>query len=686
MPEISVIVPVYNVERYLCRCIDSITGQTFKDFELILVDDGSPDQCGEICEKYAGRDKRIHVIHQENGGLSAARNAGIDWVFANSGTQWLTFVDSDDWLHPRFLEVLLKAVKKQGTDISIGNALWTHGEALPESIDAEPVLWRMDAYYLKNTINATVAWGKIYRRSCFQHIRYPVGKIHEDEYVTYRILFKHTYVSVIDQPLYGYFQNDEGIIKRKWTPARLDAVEAQRRQVSFFLARGEQEIAKSRFSALVYTIIYNLDEVAKSKELSISERKYYTRMLRKLLRSLLLRCRKYHWVTLKDNRPLFANCFSSLSFLRRIWLDIIKPVYRNIRSQKKRTQKNIPVINILLRKVRHSQIKKEDRSMILKYIRTVAFRKAVLLQSPLHGNLGDQAIYKAEAEMLNRLKVSFCDFPWTCGIENECAAVTPSGKLVLLHGGGYLGQLWPGEESRFRETLKAFRRNRIIVFPQTIFFDMESEEGRECLEESKRIYEGHPDLTVFVRERFSFQFMRKYMPKVHVEMVPDMAMILSCSFDNKKRHGAMICLRKDREKTVSEEDREKLLSFVNAKYQRIFVTDTVLPDNFSIDQRESALTKKLAEFASVKLVVTDRLHGMIFAAITETPCIVVNSRSYKIRGSFEWLKDLGYIRFMEKPEEIPALMQELEKMKPQYPREKAECSMKPLYDLIKNSI
>ena len=107
MPLISVIVPVYKVEEYLSRCVDSILSQTFEDFELILIDDGSPDNCGKICDEYTKKDNRVHVIHQENGGLSSARNAGIDWAFENSDSEWLTFIDSDDWVHIQYLDLLL---------------------------------------------------------------------------------------------------------------------------------------------------------------------------------------------------------------------------------------------------------------------------------------------------------------------------------------------------------------------------------------------------------------------------------------------------------------------------------------------------------------------------------------------------------------------------------------------------
>ena len=107
---ISIVVPIYKVEKYIHRCIESILAQTFTDFDLILVDDGSPDNCGKICDEYAVKDKRIHVIHKENGGLSDARNAGIDWAFANSDSEWITFIDSDDWIHPKYLETLYNAV------------------------------------------------------------------------------------------------------------------------------------------------------------------------------------------------------------------------------------------------------------------------------------------------------------------------------------------------------------------------------------------------------------------------------------------------------------------------------------------------------------------------------------------------------------------------------------------------
>jgi len=147
MANISVIVPVYKVEAFLSRCVESILAQTYRDFELILVDDGSPDGCGVLCDGYARRDSRVHVIHQENGGLSAARNTGIDWVFANSVSRWIAFVDSDDWVHPDFLKVLYETAEKTACKLSVCDYFRTAGEDFPVQPDGEARKLSSDDYY-----------------------------------------------------------------------------------------------------------------------------------------------------------------------------------------------------------------------------------------------------------------------------------------------------------------------------------------------------------------------------------------------------------------------------------------------------------------------------------------------------------------------------------------------------------
>lgn len=238
MPTISVIVPVYKVEKYIHRCVDSILGQTFGDFELILVDDGSPDNCGTICDEYAAKDSRVVVIQQENGGLSAARNAGIDWAFENSDSQWLSFIDSDDWVHPEYLERLLNAAVQNNVSVSVCGYAQTDGQA-PE-IDPDSLvsaLWDTEEFYVAHNVNATIACGKLYRKECFETIRYPLGKLHEDEFTTYQILFRIETVAVIQAPLYFYYTNPESIMNAAWSKRRMVAYDALESQIEYFEER-----------------------------------------------------------------------------------------------------------------------------------------------------------------------------------------------------------------------------------------------------------------------------------------------------------------------------------------------------------------------------------------------------------------------------------------------------------------
>lgn len=251
MPQISVIVPVYKVEPYIYRCIDSILAQTFTDFELILVDDGSPDNCGAICDEYATMDSRIHVIHQKNGGLSAARNAGIDWAFANSDSEWLAFVDSDDWVHPSYFEALYHAAQNTGVDIVAAEFKRTSDESpLVDESNLTACVLETEEFFVEHNVTATVAWGKIYKKELFANLRYPVGKIHEDEYLTYKVLFQSDRVGYIREPLYAYYVNDNGIMGIVWSPKRLDAINALYEQIEFFASHGYDEIFRYRVKGL----------------------------------------------------------------------------------------------------------------------------------------------------------------------------------------------------------------------------------------------------------------------------------------------------------------------------------------------------------------------------------------------------------------------------------------------------
>ncbi len=280
MPEISVIVPVYKVEGFLHRCVDSILCQSFQNFELILVDDGSPDRCGAICDAYSEKDSRIHVIHQQNGGLSAARNAGIDWVFANSDSRWFAFVDSDDWVHPDFLQQLYRAAEQTLCKISACGFYSTSGSALPEEQDWSVIALSADDYYCGNFHDsATVtAWNKLYNRSLFQSLRFPIGKLHEDEFTTYLALYQAGKIGVTPAKLYAYYQNPEGITRSEWNPRRLDALEAFEAQIRFAQEQENVRLLHKTAEQYIYGIYEHLQRAP------VVYRKELRRKLRKALK------------------------------------------------------------------------------------------------------------------------------------------------------------------------------------------------------------------------------------------------------------------------------------------------------------------------------------------------------------------------------------------------------------------
>jgi len=227
MQKVSVIVPVYRVEKYLLKCIDSILAQTFRDFELLLVDDGSPDRCGEFCDAYALADNRVRVIHKENGGLSSARNAGID---AASGA-YILFVDSDDYLPPNHVGVLYDLLIKYDADIAAGSVQYVPG---PNICHSETLFTRsqcIEAILYRNGIT-DCACSKLYKASLFQDTLFTEGILSEDFDLFYRLFSKADSVAVTDQTTYFYVQRSGSLLSQKFNRQFLNRMDICERLIS----------------------------------------------------------------------------------------------------------------------------------------------------------------------------------------------------------------------------------------------------------------------------------------------------------------------------------------------------------------------------------------------------------------------------------------------------------------------
>lgn len=315
MAKISVIVPVYNVEKYIHRCVDSILAQTFTDYELILVDDGSPDNCGKICDEYAGKDSRIHVIHKENGGLSDARNAGIDWAFANSDSEWITFIDSDDWVHHKYLEALYTGATKYAclissmqltkvkSDIDSNEYVNQRVEISVESME--------DVYTLFGKQVACYAPGRLYRKALWIDVRFPKSKKWEDVSTIYKVILKVEQIAFVHNDFYYYFFNNTGITCSEWTPSHFEEFKAYERQIKDKRIKEKTSICNRLKKQYLWCLQINLDFAEKS-QLSFLKKSHLIHYLRRKLRIALLLYAKDANCQFKREKSLYDAAYPYL--------------------------------------------------------------------------------------------------------------------------------------------------------------------------------------------------------------------------------------------------------------------------------------------------------------------------------------------------------------------------------------
>lgn len=228
---VSVVIPVYKVEEYLNECLISVVNQTYTKLEIILVEDGSPDNCPAMCDDWAKRDSRIRVIHKSNGGLSDARNAGIDVATGD----YIAFVDSDDYIKPDMIEKLYTALIRENADIAACGILTCEGERQTAWGCRDVVGTPKQIYALlyNDTAYPVAAWNKLYKRSCWQTLRFPIGKTCEDAFTTYLLIHNARRIIMIPEALYCYRIRPDSIMTSSFSPRKMDEEEAWRSNYQF---------------------------------------------------------------------------------------------------------------------------------------------------------------------------------------------------------------------------------------------------------------------------------------------------------------------------------------------------------------------------------------------------------------------------------------------------------------------
>lgn len=287
---ISVVVPIYNVEKYLKTCIETIIKQTYKNIEIILVNDGSTDNSLQICNEFKEKEKRIKVINKKNGGLSDARNIGLK----KAKGKYICFIDSDDFINEKYIEELHSLIIKNNAQIAIcsfenvnefGESIYKK-EIISQVVSRKEMLEQMNnkSFYPASI----VAWNKLYDINLFKNIIYPEGKIHEDEFTTYKLYYLSEKVVTTSECLYYYRMVPTSIMNKKFNIKRLDVLEALEERMNFFLEKKEQglyDLALIQYEKVLignYVNCRRYLENSNEKQIELLEifRKYYSEVMK----------------------------------------------------------------------------------------------------------------------------------------------------------------------------------------------------------------------------------------------------------------------------------------------------------------------------------------------------------------------------------------------------------------------
>ncbi|GIM33805.1 polysaccharide pyruvyl transferase family protein [Paraclostridium bifermentans] len=278
-------------------------------------------------------------------------------------------------------------------------------------------------------------------------------------------------------------------------------------------------------------------------------------------------------------------------------------------------------------------------------------KKAILTLTPTHGNLGDHAIaeasYRYIKESFKEYELIELDIFEVYKYAKPLRNIITEDDIVFTIGGGNMNNYYKIEEESRRFIIDTFKTAKIVSLPQTISFSNDNN-GKIELEKTKKIYNSNKDLRIVARENKSFEIMKKEFTNCKIIKSPDMVLYLENLNSNlNNRKNIMICLRDDLEGFISKNKRTEIINSIEKKYKHIDVCDTVINKNVDKHTRGLELNKIWNKFSNSKVVITDRLHGMIFCVITKTPCIVLRTFDHKLTESYRWFKELNFIKFIE---------------------------------------
>ena len=677
---VSVILPNYNGAAFLKRSIESVLNQTYKNLELILVDDASTDNSKEIIESF--RDNRIETIYlPQNGQICAALNMGLNVAKG----EYIARIDSDDIWEKNKLE---KQIHFLSNNEKVG-ACFTYVDL----IDAEENNISSEFCDIYNmfhtTFNTQKDWLRffVFHGNCLSHPSAVIRRSVFEEVGYYNLAF----VQAQDYELwmriavkYDLHVIPEELVKYRWIPDKKQNISA------------DTEDNNTRFYNEHVMAVYRLFQNISGEDFC---RHFDDLFINKEAKSELeLLCEKA-FLCLKYDRSkqlypigleILEQVFrkeNGLTVLLEKYNFLVKDFYK-INTEhlfydtylKKKIEKYEYNILELTKEIHQTKIEtavQTESRIRAEYEGTKSWKitapirkggqkyralkskiapaKFYLLGTEDYGNIGDHAIAIAEKSFLKRFfpKMDIIEVPGTLyySRKEKLLQEIREKDIIISTGGGNMGNQYPGTENIRRDIVESWPNNSIIIFPQTIYFSEELNNREEEIKKTEKIYNAHKKLLLFAREKRSYEFAKAHF-KCDILLTPDIVFFMHNNKQLQRKNQIVLCLRGDVEKVLNKGDEEKIVTEVKKLTENVIYTDTQKSYNISTSERNQYVEEFIGLISTSRLLITDRMHGMIFAAITGTPCLVFDNYNSKIKGTYEWIKELPYIIFLDNTEQL----------------------------------
>lgn len=662
------------MDSFLSCCINSVLNQTFKDLQIVLVDIGSADSSGKICDDFKKNDSRIEVIHKADGSLSDALNSGLEKVMG----EFVYFLNGDDYIKPQTLALLSGRMSAGECDLCISGYYAVNRDNEIQS----QVFQNSGQFRFHNAADSfgfTVKelfkceqpqniWNKLFRMDVIRKhdLKFAGGGSSCCE-----LGFSVKYVSlcrsaacISDTLCFCREKSCSETDKRTFARTFSEITETARNMLDFFRVKENGFYAENFHIILVGLfdiLIRNTAEPADSvnfSEQTAENKAFFLDNIKKFRAGALNNAKILGKKEAVKKRILADYCID--------W---------NYRSFQRKNKVLKDAKDLLTNRSR--TIKKLVSSLNEKN------GKIVLIGSEDFGNLGDQQIAVSIKEFLGKstdreiVEITARQF---IGNEKLICSSVQSDDIICLPGGGNIGNVYYISEKIRRDVIEGCPNNRIVIFPQTIHFD-NTPCGQAELKKSIRIYNAHKALTLCLREQTSYDIAKKCF-RINVLGVPDI--VLSSDYSNKaiQRKNILLCIRNDTESYLDSRQHEELKAAVQKLGCPITEKNTELGISVDVSERSRYLSEYFDIVRSSKLVITDRLHGMIFAAITSTPCIVFRNYNHKVTGVYNRISYLNYIRLVESVEEIIPAANEIMNKEYSYSRRELNGEFEKLAELF----